>query len=279
MRRTVHNYNKKQKNKNRNHIFLAKERHFLRSPFLKIIKYFHIVTQSLFFTNVVLAQEDVVSENTYVPDFRAGHNLALFYSAEYSNWTLKQNSTSVESEKIKPLSQTAVNSGFFIRYSYHINIISNFGFFVGTTTGLLIDMTSYGQLKQGYAVAFPTIMAGLALNIGQKFRIFSGAEYGAIWYPEMSITTDMGTAKVIAPVPDMYSVFGGFDYFFAKDKSLLFQMGWRRQNVMNLNNGSSNTYLNTLSIENNSYFAQFGVIFQIGDINQAIGSVLPRTNF
>lgn len=262
MGRKVQNQNNYQKDKNRNHIFLIKERHLFQSPFFKIFIYIYTITHSLFFTNILLAQEDVMNENAYVPVFRAGHNLSFFYSAEYSTWTIDQDATSVESEKIKPLSQTGVNSGVFVRYAYHINIVSNFGFFVGTTAGALVDMGTYGRLKQGYGFAFPTILAGLTLNLGQSFRFFSGAEYGATWYPEMTITTDRGIAKVIGPVPEMYSVFGGVDYFFSKNKAFLFQMGWRNQTVSNLNNASS---LNTLSIQNNSYFAQAGLTLQVGD--------------
>jgi hypothetical protein len=229
--------------------------------------------------NIVFAQEDVANENTYIPIFRSGHSITFLYSAEYSTWAVNQNTAATRQEKISSFSHTDMNSAFFIRYAYHINIISNFGFFIGTAAGAIIDMGSYGNLNQSYGFAFPTIMGGLSLNLAQNYRILSGAEYGATWYPEMSITSTSGVSKTIAPVPDMFSIFGGIDYFFSKNKAINFQLGWRHQEITPLNNNSSGTYLNSLTIKNDSYFAQVGLTLQIGDINQAIKSVLSIKNY
>lgn len=279
MRGTCQYQSDEDKNKKRSQIFLNQKRHFFQSPYYRNFVHIFILTQSLFFTNALLAQEDVVNEETYIPIFRSGHNLSILYSAEYSTWTVNQNFGLEGQEKISPFSRTEMNSALFVRYAYHINIVSVFGFFVGTTAGVFANTGSYGQLKQSYGFEFPTIMAGLSLNFGQSFRLLGGAEYGATWYPEMAITTDSGVSKTIAPVPDMFSVFGGIDYFFSKNKAITFQLGWRTQEVTPLNNDSSGTYLNSLSIHNESYFAQVGLTLQIGDINQAISSVLPLKSF
>lgn len=226
-------------------------------------------------TNLTFAQDSVVTDNSYIPIFRSGHNLSILYSTEYSTWRVSQNVSSTSDEKISSINESRVNAAFFVRYSFHVNVINNFGFFLGTTSGIIIDIENYGNLKQGYGIAFPSLLGGLALNLGQKFRILSGAEYGANWYPDMEITTDSGHGKIIAPVPNMFSVFAGLDYFFTKNKAFTFQLGWREQRVVALNSNSRNTYLNSLSIQNSSYFAQIGLSLQIGDINQAITSVLP----
>ena len=139
--------------------------------------------------------------------------------------------------------------------------------------------STYGNLRQGYGFSFPTMLSGLTLNVGQNFRLLSGAEYGANLYPSMSITTNSGVQNTIAPVPDMFSVFVGGDYFFKRNKAFSLQLGWRRQNVTTLNNNSSGTYLNLLSIHNDSYFMQIGLTFQIGDINKAITNVLPVKDY
>lgn len=178
-------------------------------------------------------------------------------------------------EKITSFSKTGVIPGFMLRYVYHINIVYNFGFFVGTTTGILMDPGNYGNLYLRYGIALPTILGGLSLNLGQSFRLLGGAEYGAIWYPEMTITTDSGTTKVLGAVPDMFAIFGGVDYFFSRNRAFSFQVGWRHQKKTPLNDGSSGTYLNTLTIASDAYYAQMGLTFQIGDIYDAITSVIP----
>ncbi|APJ04420.1 hypothetical protein AXG55_11080 [Silvanigrella aquatica] len=239
----------------------------------------YMLAYLLKFTSTVFAQEDVINEQTYIPIFRSGHNLSILYSFEYSTWSLNQTSSASSQDTISPLVNSGINSLFLLRYAYHINIVSNFGFFVGTTAGFIIDMGNYGNLRQGYGFSFPTMLGGLSLNLGQNFRLLSGAEYGANWYPAMSITTDARVPNTIAPVPDMFAVFGGMDYFFQKDKAFSFQLGWRHQNITPLNNNASGTYLNTLKIYSDSYFAQLGLTLQIGDINQAITSVLPVQNY
>ncbi|WGL60645.1 hypothetical protein QEJ31_03385 [Pigmentibacter sp. JX0631] len=276
MTRKFDQQNTKDKNEKSCHVFLKRQRHSLMIPYKKLIIAFSILTQSLFFMNELFAQDEVVEKFDYVPDFRAGHNLSLLLSGEYSTWNFHQNSASSNQNVISDFSKTGGNAAFYLRYAYHINIISFFGFFIGTTAGILSEVESYGKLSQGYGVLFPTLLGGLVANMGQHFRLLSGFEYGATWYPEMKITTNSGNDKMISPVPDMFSAFVGLDYFVTRNKAITFQGGWRKQSLIILNNGSSNTYLNTIGLENESYFVALGLTLQIGDFNQAISSVLPK---
>lgn len=226
--------------------------------------------------NVVFAQEEVVEVLDYVPVFRAGHSLSLLMSGEYTTWEFQQSSAATNQDKISPFNNSGANAAFYVRYAYHINIISFFGFFIGTTAGAMLEVEPFGSLKQSYGFLLPTLLGGLVANIGHNARILAGIEYGATWYPEMKLITDTDQSKTIAPVPDMYTVFGGLDYFVTWNKAFTFQTGWRKQILGTLNNNSSNTYLNTISLKNESYFIALGFTVQIGDFNQAFNSVLPK---
>lgn len=276
MTRKFDQQNTQNKNKKRCYVFLKRQRHNLMIPYKKLIILLSIVTHSLFFMNELFAQDEVVDSFDYIPVFRSGHNLSFLLSGEYSTWNFNQMSASSNQNKISNFSNTGANAAFYLRYAYHINIISFLGFFIGTTAGMLSEVEPYGKLKQGYGVLFPTLLGGLVVNMGQHFRMLSGFEYGATWYPEMKITTNSGNEKLISPVPDMFSAFAGFDYFVTRNKAITFQGGWRKQALITLNNGSSNTYLNTIGLENESYFVALGLTIQIGDFNQAINSVLPK---
>lgn len=266
------------KNKESSHIFLKRKQHVPMIPCSKMIIYFFTITQSVFFMNVLFAQEKVVDDFGYIPVFRSGHNLSILASGELSTWSFKQNSYATNQDAISPFSNTGSNAALYLRYAYHINIISFFGFFIGTTAGVIAEVEPYGKLKQGYGFLFPTLLGGLVANIGQHFRLLTGIEYGATWYPEMKLVTNSGKEKLISPVPDMYSLFAGVDYFVTKNKAITVQGGWRKQTLVSLNNSSSNTYLNTIELENESYFVALGLTIQIGDFNQAINSVLPKGN-
>ncbi|RDB36208.1 hypothetical protein [Spirobacillus cienkowskii] len=250
------------------------KRYFNSAPLL-IRTFIPLITLSqLLYLNTKAFAEDSIAIETdegYVPVFRSGHNLSIFYSAEYSKWDVSQKISSSSNQKISAFQSHAINSGLFLRYSYHINLISRFGFFVGTTTGFLTDFNlgSNTRLLQSHGYLFPSILGGLTYNLA-KSRILAGIEYSAVWYKFMNVKTDADIVKNISPVPDMICIFLGLDYFFKKNKAFSFQSGWRLQQITPLNNNSSATYLNTLSIKNNSYFAGFGITFQIGDINSII---------
>ncbi|WP_186647291.1 hypothetical protein [Fluviispira vulneris] len=216
-------------------------------------------------SSMLYAQEDTEENTLYTPTFRSGHTLSLLSSWERSTWHLNQTQSS-SFGNISPISETRMGIALYFRYAYHINIVSNFGFFLGSTTGVIFPTTDYGNLKPGVGIAFPTALVGLSLNLKKQYRLFTGAEYGANWYPDMIVITDNGASRALAPVPDMLSFFGGLDYFYKKSLAFSFQSGYRITILRCTNNCSSTSFLNTLSISNQSVFVQLGLTWQVSEI-------------
>ncbi len=215
----------------------------------------------------------------YTPVFRSGHNLSFLLSGEYFNWVLSPSTLISQLQSFESFSTSTVNIGLFVKYTYHINIVKNSGFFIGTTTGILGNTMHNHKLQQGLAIAFPSLLTGLVLNVRPAMRILAALEYGALWYPNMNTlaipkdSREPQMFKQISPVPDMFSIFAGMDYFYKKNKAFTLNIGWRYQTLTPLHNGSSNIYLNTLSLKNNSSFLQFGVTLLVGDLSETLQNI------
>jgi hypothetical protein len=225
------------------------------------------------------AASDSEQEEEFLPSFRSGHNISLLLSEEYSHWSLNQthlnyapgaNQSNLSSIVIDPAEESKLISAFFFRYSYHINILSGFGFFVGSTVGFFLSNGNYGASQNfypGFGVSFPTVMGGLVQNIGQKFRILSGIEYGAAWFPKMHVLTQSGDSKNLAPVPDMASFYVGLDHFYSNNKAMSLYSGYRQILNTCLSNCSTSLYLNSLNIKDKSIYVQFGLTWIVGSLN------------
>lgn len=244
-----------------------------------LILSFSFTTKS--FANQNQAKNQEPSQYIYTPSFRSGHNLGILFSTEYTNWSANQkvkpslnenNNTKITDLTIDPAQSNNIVFALFFRYTYHINIISNFGFFLGSTSGFIFPNGSYGDKDNfypGFGIALPTALVGLTLGVSQNMRLLSGAEYGAIWYPTMTIHTQSPSniQKDLAAVPHALSAFIGIDNFLTRNTALTFNVGFRKTWVPCIDNCNSTVYLNTLEIESKSYFAQLGINWVVGDLN------------
>ena len=248
----------------------------------KIFKFFFILLHCFLILIVcptLQAKEITQDTEEFLPSFRSGHNISLFLSGEYSNWAMTQTNApknilgtqaGFDAVTVDSANQTKLLGSLFFRYTYHINILAGFGFFVGSTVGLFSPNGNYGDKQNfyvGYGVSFPTVLGGLVQNIGQNFRLIGGIEYGAAWFPKMSVTTRSGSEQLLAPVPDMLSIYVGLDRFLKKNLALTIHFGYRQ--IMNtcLDNCSSSLYLNNFNITNQNYFTQAGFTWMVGGLN------------
>lgn len=227
-----------------------------------IVFLFFIFTSSLVYNSVASAQKltQEPQEEYFRPSFRSGHNATLLLSGEYTTWKVSQNAgNAINQEAISAIQQTKLVPALFFRYSYHFNIISSFGFFIGSTAGFIASNGSYGNFYPGYGISFPTVTLGLVQNVEDFFRLLIGGEYGAIWYPNMTIKTDSGTTNSLAAVPNIFSVYLGSDFFLERHTAISTQIGGRYFYVPCLNSCSNSNYVNSLSIQGQSIYAQAGL--------------------
>lgn len=227
-----------------------------------IVLIFLIFTSSFFYecTAVALKRQ----EEVYLPSFRSGHNVSVFLSGEYNTWSITQNASAATNQAlISPILQSRFVPAVFVRYTYDINIAGSTGFFLGSTAGLLAEQGSYGNFTAGYGISFPTATIGLIQNFKNVARAFVGAEYGAVWFPQMTIQTDSGISEPLAGVPGVFSLYVGSDFFIDTNTAFTAQIGGRYSYMPCLNGCNSSTYLNTLTIQGQSEFVQLGMTWLI----------------
>lgn len=219
---------------------------------------FFTLISSFFYHGVATAQS--LQNDYFQPDFRSGHNMTILLSGEYTTWSVSQSSASVTNQDaVSSIQQSKFIPGLFLRYSYHFNFISSFGFFVGSTAGFVASNGYYGSFFPGYGIFLPTVTLGLVQNFPGLLRLIAGAEYGAAWYPNMTVTTHSGTVNSLSAIPHIFSGYVGTDFFFDRHTAFSTQVGGRYFYVPCLNSCSSSNYLNSFDIRGQSLFAQAGL--------------------
>lgn len=220
-------------------------------------------------TTAPIEAPTAVEDPLFLPNFRAGHHLSLFLSGEYVQWNLTQMpSPAGPALSLDGSHESRGVAAIFLRYAYHTHVIGPFGFFVGSTLGTWLSNGYYGiqkNLYPGYGVGFPTVLGGLTQGISHNIRFLEGIEYGAAWFPEMTVITQTGASQRLNLVPDMYAVFGGMDYFLTRNTAFLFQVGYRQ--IRNSCFSSCAIYANKLQLSSKSTYAQMGITWLLDTLH------------
>ena len=209
--------------------------------------------------------EEIAADLYYVPAFRSGHNLSLFASEGYNTWYVSQKGNNLSPEnQIPSVSTKAFVHGLTVRYAYHINLVGSYGFFVGSSAGFRLSEGPYGEgdfFFPGYSIFFPTALGGLVWNLqNPQIRFLIGGEYGAALFPQMSVTTKEGERHKLSPVPNVVSVWGGFDKFWDEHHALSIQAGYRHTFLPCLDDCSNTSiYLNNIKIQGDEAILNVGV--------------------
>lgn len=215
----------------------------------------------------VFAKDDSTID-FYQPTFRSGHNVSAFLTEEYINWYAAQNQaptgtdSTVRALKIDTVDTSKLNMGLYFRYAYHINIISNFGFFVGSTTGMFMPFGIYGvhrNFTPGLGLALPSVLGGLVLGLGPNYRMTGGAEYGAIYFPMMKIYTEANDQKVLSPTSDMINAYIQLEKNFHRDSLYILGFGYRKTFNPQINGGNDSVYTNSLTLRSKGWYMQVGL--------------------
>lgn len=211
---------------------------------------------------------DPTPPQKYATNIHIGHEISWYFSAELNDWSVRQKAADniPAGELVPPSRFKEMSPGMFLRYTYNIPFSKNFGFFLGTTAGMLFTSMNEQYFHSGYSIFFPTILIGFTGTPIPSERIILATEYGATWYPEMFVTTDVGYKRSLNATLDMWNIYLENDYFFSQDIALSATVGIRAiNNICKLQFlCSSSNYINTLRIRNTTYYAQIGLVF--GDL-------------
>ncbi len=235
-------------------------------------RFFLIVSLHFFlFSSAFSINSNVSNKGT---TFRPGHNLQFFLSLEHSRWTMSQSEKAdTPSHTLQPVDDTEYATNLFIRYTNHINILSFFGIFIGSTVGILPNKTysEEGILYLGTGYLFPTILLGLVFDFSENLRSQLGGEYGAIYYPSSSVKEGDSNSNLktipISFVPDMLNAYFNFEYFYTKNLAIMNQIGFRYTTSYCLNQCLDKSYVNNLRIRNTSYYYEAGITWALNNFS------------
>ncbi len=209
-----------------------------------------------------------IRSNTNATNIHIGHELSLFLTLESVYWNVSQRVDDgvPDSERITTTKFRQMSPAVFLRYSYNIPFSKNFGFFLGSTAGMIFASMDQNNFHSGYGIFFPTILIGFTGSPTPADRITIATEYGATWYPEMSVETEANLKRPLNATLDAWDLYASNDYFFYRDIAFNVTVGVRAiNNVCKLKFLCSNAnYINTLKIRNTTYYGQIGFVF--GDL-------------
>jgi hypothetical protein len=209
-----------------------------------------------------------ISNDIFLPTFRAGHQLSLTVGAVYTHWSVDQgNNVSDIPDAVDPVHASGISPEVTFRYVYHVNLLNRMGFYVGSSAALNVDTRTYdGRFHPGPGILFPSITVGLSTSIADSWRVMGGVEYGAAWYPWMYVKTNGGETNDLSPVPNVFNANVIFDYFYNVSQGISLEFGARRIQTTCLDGCSDSIYLNSLDITGDSLYFKTGIIWLVGEI-------------
>ena len=109
----------------------------------------------------------------YIRDFRSQHNLSLTGVFKRTNWKIRDavasNTTEYEYENDVV--------GMRFHYTYHIQMVRNLGFYLGTGFGLGLEIVEDSEVfDPQYYYSLPSLKIGFVYNYSSKHRLIIGYE-------------------------------------------------------------------------------------------------------
>ncbi len=164
------------------------------------------------FANIQARTEKITHWEGYVGEFRRDHHFALAFGSSSSTW------------QIKPWDHaqafTPETKGYFskFQYSYHIPLVGAFGYFLGSSVGVLADFSDNdSRFSSSTAYQLPGILAGLCMNFSPVWRASAGTDiyleriHGIAWQDEFTVS------KLSINMLAFADMLGQLDYFWDID--------------------------------------------------------------
>jgi len=200
------------------------------------------------------------------PNMHIGHELSTLFSLESMHWNIEQKDRNsfIPPNFVEKSEVSLISPGVFLRYEYHVPFSINSGFFLGTTAGATFLSAKTNSFKSGYGIFFPTILVGFTGTPVEQDRIALGAEYGAVWYPDMTLVTVSHNNEPLNATLGTLNFYLANDYFFSSDIAFRASGGVRLIDNVCWGSCSEENYIQKFKIRNMSIYMQVGIVF--GDI-------------
>lgn len=202
--------------------------------------------------NWAYPQNESALNETIGTNFRPGHNVSILAGGQ--QFQLNWNKIGVDGNN----SIGAWAPMIHMRYGFHMNIKSKFGFVFGTGIQILPENRWYHGFYPGTGFVFPSMHVALVQNFLEDSRFLIGTEYAAGWFPKMR---QSGNKLVeLSSLPDVFGALMGFEKFYSKSMAFGVWLGW--QNVWDsCHSGCARNF----SFNRKGFYILTGTTWQLGD--------------
>ena len=213
--------------------------------------------------------------------FRPGHNLTFLGVLEQTRWHVR------DTENISGLDGQVWTPGALLRYSFHINIYGDTGFAVGTGISAYFHDRNIAsgsgvpasEFRPGLGIQFPSLALGLVHNFGSDYRASLFAEYAAIYFGQVKVTTrgrDIQSTDGnqpqrsqperlgIAIIPDSWVFSFQAEAFVLPTLAVAVLAGYRTIQSSCLGGCSASAFVNSVRFLTEGYQIGLGVSWQAG---------------
>ena len=171
-------------------------------------------------------QQNEINQDVWVVNFeryRSGHHLSLFFGKASGSWKLAEIGDGHDGMI------TSDGSLYKLQYDYHLRIMDNFGYFVGSSMEFFSSNDRHPEkFKEGSSARLPSVVLGLSFDIGWKYMIFSWVDYSIDLYKNIEFRgkeEGVSEDRVIGITMNGTQAFAGFKFFFESTSSLVFAYG------------------------------------------------------
>ncbi len=225
---------------------------------------------------VVLATLFGLSLNGYAQDtgrvdfrtsFKPGHNLTLNLVVQQTSWKVS------DTESVSGGTSFSLAPGAQFRYSFHVNIVGNTGFALGTGLSAFSHEDAVGEaFSPGWSVSFPSISVGAVQNLGQDTRLTGFFEYAATYFPKFVVfaKTNDGlneTEEVaVSFAPDSLLTSLQIEQFLSRTLSVVLSGGYRKVFTYCLGGCGSQSFVNDIQFDQEGLLLGLGMNWKISTV-------------
>ncbi|MCX6125571.1 MAG: hypothetical protein NTV34_12630 [Proteobacteria bacterium] len=169
-------------------------------------------------------KEDAYIWDRYVRKFRRDHHIAVSSGFDRGMWHVGSFG------RLQETSHNSEGVDTTIQYSFHLQIIAKFGYYLGTSSGY------YAELRRRHDDDFgpssmwklPGIAAGLVHNYDPTGRFYAGTEVYLSRIVRLESVNTSGESETIAVTGESFDIMYGWDKFVSLNWAIRIQAHDRR---------------------------------------------------
>jgi hypothetical protein len=186
-------------------------------------------------TELIGSEDEIHKWDRYVRRFRRDHNLSVFHSFDQGYW----NVGSFGQIQNEDFISRGVSS--LIQYTFHIQLVSKFGYYLGSNAGYFVELEQQDDRDFGPASYWilPGLLGGIVYNYDSTGRVFVGGSANLSRILSLKTIDTHKTPQSITVTGEIFELATGWERFVTLNLALKLQYSARRMWVPKPKNAES----------------------------------------